>query len=125
IETVAQLAAGDLDVLTGEFGPRMGAWYRELGRGEGASEVDDTPWVARGHSREETFQQDLTDRADIEAAIRKLPAQVAEDIRAEDRPVVRVTLKVRYKPFLTNTCGRKIPVTDRLEAIEATALALA
>lgn len=125
IETVAQLAAADLDVLTGEFGPRMGAWYRELGRGEGASEVDDTPWVARGHSREETFQQDLTERADIEAAIRKLAAQVAEDIRAEGRPVVRVTLKVRYKPFLTKTYGRKIPVTDRLEAIEATALALA
>jgi DNA polymerase IV len=124
IETVDQLAAADLDLLTAEFGPRMGSWYRELGRGEGATEVDDTPWVARGHSREETFQQDLTERTDIEAAIRKLSAQVMEDIHAEGRPVIRITLKVRYKPFFTKTYGRKIPVTDRLEDVEATALAL-
>ena len=125
IRTVSDLARADPDLLAAEFGPRMGPWYGQLGRGEGTTEVTDTPWVARGHSREETFQQDLTERADIEAAIRKLAAQVAEDIRAEGRPVVRVTLKVRYKPFLTKTYGRKIPVTDRLEAIEATALALA
>jgi DNA polymerase IV len=125
IETVDQLAAADLDVLTAEFGPRMGSWYRELGRGEGATEVDDTPWVARGHSRETTFQQDLTECADIEAAIRELAAQVMEDVRAEGRPVIRVTLKVRYTPFFTKSYGRKIPVTDRLEDVEATALALA
>lgn len=125
INTVAQLADADLDVLTAEFGPRMGGWYRELGRGEGATEVDDTPWVARGHSRETTYQQDLTERGDIEAAIRDLAAQVIEDVRAEGRPVMRVTLKVRYKPFFTKSYGRKIPVTDRLEDVEATALALA
>lgn len=52
ISTVAQLAAVGPNTLVAEFGPRMGPWYTQLGRGEGPSVVDDTPWVARGHSRE-------------------------------------------------------------------------
>jgi DNA polymerase IV len=124
IGTVTELADADLDVLTAEFGPRMGGWYRQLGRGEGASEVDDTPWVARGHSRETTFQQDLTDRAEVEQAVRDLARQVMQDVAAEGRPVMRVTLKVRYAPFFTKSYGRKIPTTERLEDVEATALDL-
>ncbi|HEY8588861.1 MAG TPA: DNA polymerase IV, partial [Naasia sp.] len=68
ITTVAQLAAVDPADLVGEFGPRMGPWYAQLGRGEGSSVVDDTPWVARGHSRETTFQQDLTEPEQVEEA---------------------------------------------------------
>jgi Resolvase, N terminal domain len=60
IGTVAELAGADLAVLVGEFGPRMGTWYADLGRGHGSAVVDDTPWVARGHGRERTFQRDLT-----------------------------------------------------------------
>ncbi len=111
IRTVAELARADPEVLVAEFGPRMGPWYGQLGRGEGTAEVTDTPWVARGHSREETFQEDLTDRARVEDAVRRLTAAVLEDVTREGRPVVRVILKVRYRPFLTKTYGRKIPVT--------------
>src|SRR5215203_3149483 len=57
IRTVAELAAADQAAMVAEFGPRMGLWYAQLGRGDGARLVDDTPWVARGHSRETTFQQ--------------------------------------------------------------------
>lgn len=101
IRTVADLAAVDPAVLADEFGPRMGPWYGELGRGEGASVVDDTPWVARGHSRETTFQQDLTEPAEIEAALRELVTKVLADVAAEGRPVIGLTLKVRYAPFFT------------------------
>jgi DNA polymerase-4 len=69
-----------------EFGPRMGPWYILLGRGEGATVVDDTPWVARGHSRETTYQQDLTEPAQVEEAMRELTDRVLEDITAEGRP---------------------------------------
>jgi hypothetical protein len=55
--TVAELAGADLAVVVGEFGPRMGTWYAALGRGHGSAVVDDTPWVARGHGRERTFQR--------------------------------------------------------------------
>jgi len=119
IETVTQLADADLDVLVGEFGPRMGPWYRQLGRGEGTRVVDDTPWVARGHSRETTYQQDLTEPADIERALGELVGQVLEDVAAEGRPVVGLTLKVRYAPFTTKTFSRRIrpPTSDRDEVL--------
>lgn len=119
ILTVAELAfADDRDLVT-EFGPRMGPWYAQLGRGDGASVVDDTPWVARGHSRETTFQQNIVEPAEIERAARDLLDQVLEDVAAEDRPVVGLGLKVRYAPFLTKTFTKKIaPTSDRDEVVE-------
>ncbi|WP_413250948.1 DNA polymerase IV [Sinomonas flava] len=125
ITTVAQLAATDPQDLVPEFGPRMGPWYAQLGRGEGSSVVDDTPWVAHGHSRETTFQRDLTDPAQVDEAVRELTARVLEDVAAEGRPVVGLTLKVRYAPFTTTTHGRKIAETSDREEILAHTLGLA
>ena len=124
IATVTQLAHADEAPLVAEFGPRMGPWYRQLGRGEGASVVDDTPWVARGHGRETTFQQNVADPAEIERAARTLAAQVLDDVAAEGRPVVGVGLKVRYAPFTTKTFTRKVPVTFERDAVVAAILAL-
>ncbi len=125
ISTVAELAAADPQDLVPEFGPRMGPWYAELGRGDGTSVVDDTPWVARGHSRETTFQQDLTEAAEVDDAVRELTAHVLEDVAAEGRPVIGLTLKVRYAPFFTKTHAKKIPETSDPEEILARALDLA
>jgi DNA polymerase-4 len=125
IGTVAELAAAPPDSLVAEFGPRMGPWYAELGRGDGARIVDDTPWVARGHSRETTFQQDLTDPAQVEDAVRELVDRVMDDVASEGRPVIGLTLKVRYAPFFTKTFGKKIPATSDPAAVLAGALSLA
>jgi DNA polymerase-4 len=111
ITTVAELAAAPDDLLVGEFGPRMGPWYAELGRGAGTSVVDDTPWVARGHSRETTYQQDLIEPAQVDAALRALATEVLADVSAEARPVVGLNLKVRYAPFITKTFSRRVPST--------------
>nr|WP_326962087.1 MULTISPECIES: DNA polymerase IV [unclassified Arthrobacter] len=119
IDTVAELAGSDPQDLIPEFGPKMGPWYAELGRGDGASTVDDTPWVARGHSRETTFQRDLTEPAQVDDALREPTTHVLEDVMAEGRPVVGLTLKVRYAPFFTKTHARKIPETfDRNEILD-------
>jgi len=121
IESVRELAAADEPPLVAEFGPKMGLWYRQLGRGDGSDVVDDTPWVARGHGRETTFQIDLVDRSEIEDAARRLIAQVLEDVGAEGRPVVGVGLKVRYAPFVTKTFVHKIETTfDRDTVIAET-----
>ncbi|MHB1289282.1 DNA polymerase IV [Georgenia sp.] len=126
IGTVAQLAAAPAEVLVAEFGPRMGVWYHELGRGIGPAVVDDAPWVARGHSRERTYQHNLTTPAQVDAAVRELADQVFADTAREGRPVFRVTLKVRYAPFTTKVTGRKLPAptVERGEVVGA-ALALA
>jgi DNA polymerase-4 len=125
IRTVRELADAEEAEMVTEFGPKMGVWYHGLGFGRGPAVVDDTPWVARSHSREITFQQNLTTRKDIEAAISELAQQAFEDCAAEGRPVVRVHLKVRYAPFETRTTGRKLPepTTDSADFVAA-ALAL-
>ncbi|KQQ90956.1 DNA polymerase IV [Arthrobacter sp. Leaf137] len=124
ITLVSQLAAVDPEFLVPEFGPKMGPWYAQLGRGDGSSVVDDTPWVARGHSRETTFQRDLTEPAQVDDAVRELVAAVLEDVAAEGRPVVGLTLKVRYAPFTTKTYARKIPETADPAEVLARALDL-
>ena len=109
ITRVTQLAAADPQMLVGEFGPRMGLWYHELGRGIGPAVVDDSPWVARGRSRETTYQQNLVTAEEVREAVRVLAEQVREDCVAEGRAVSRINLKVRYAPFDTKTIGRKLP----------------
>jgi len=125
ITTVSELANADPDTLVAEFGPRMGPWFAQLGRGDGARVVDDSPWVARGHSRETTFQQDLTEPSQVEEAVRELVARVLEDVEAEGRPVIGLTLKVRYAPFITKTFAKKIPPVFDREIVLARALELA
>jgi DNA polymerase-4 len=125
IDTVAELAAADPDVLVAEFGPTMGPHYGRLGRGGGARTVDDTPWLARAHGRETTYQHDLTSADEIAAAVRDLAAQVVADIDREGRPCARVHLKVRFAPFFTVQRSRKLPApTSDAEEIARTALDL-
>ncbi|MBO9625463.1 MAG: DNA polymerase IV [Microbacterium sp.] len=121
IDTVRRLADADEAELVAEFGPKMGVWYHGLGSGIGPSVVDDTPWVARSHSRETTFQENLTTPDAVETALRDLAGRAFDDCAAEGRPVLRVHLKVRYAPFETKTFGRKLaaPTSDRDEVIRA------
>ena len=107
IETVTDLATSDIDVLVGEFGPTMGPWFHRLGRGVDTSAVDATPWVARAHGREETYQRDL-EWHEVPDAVRELAARVVKDIDAEGRPAMRVHLKIRYRNFFTLTRSRKL-----------------
>ncbi len=125
IETVRDLAVADEAVLAAEFGPSMGPHYGRLGRGEGATTIDDSPWIARAHGRETTYQTNLVDPREISSALRVLAEQVVEDIRREERACARVHLKVRFAPFFTTTRIRKLaePTFDPA-VIAATALDL-
>jgi DNA polymerase IV len=125
IVTVEDLARADAAMLAEKIGPTTGPWLRRLGRGVGSSEVDATPYVARGHGREETFQEDITEWSVVELEVARIARRVVEDIEAEGRPAVRVELKLRYRPFFTLTRSHKLPEPtndpDRLAA-EAVAL---
>jgi DNA polymerase-4 len=109
ITTVRGLAETPTQRLADEIGPTMGPWYRRLGRGADTSPVDPTPYVARGRSREVTFQQNLDDWDQVAAQARELALLVADDLRGYGRPAMRLTLKVRYAPFDTRTKSRKLP----------------
>jgi DNA polymerase IV len=124
IETVRDLAASDAAVLAGEFGPTMGPWFHRLGRGVDGSPVDATPWVARAHGHEETYQRDL-EWEEVPDAVRVLTGRALESIDAEGRPAMRVHLKVRYRNFFTLTRSRKLKEPTRdLTLLGDTAVAL-
>ena len=113
IRTVADLAATDTQLLADRLGPTMGPWYRRLGRGVDSSPVDATPYVARGHGRETTFQHNQTDWSLVADAVRELAGQVTQDLGAEGRAAVRVGMKLRYAPFETRTRSLTLPDPTR------------
>ena len=108
IHTVRELALSPEEPLILEFGPNTGPHIRRLGRGDGSAVVDDTPWIARAHGRETTYQRNLSTSEEIASAIRKLADQVADDTGREGRACTRVHLKVRFAPFFTVTRIRKL-----------------
>jgi DNA polymerase IV len=125
IHTVADLAGTPARVLADRLGPTMGPWYRRLGRGADSSPVDPTPYVARGHGRETTFQANLSDWTAVAQAVRELAAQVTADIQAEGRPAVRVGMKLRYAPFETRSRSLTLPEpTSEADAVTEAALEL-
>jgi nucleotidyltransferase/DNA polymerase involved in DNA repair len=105
IATVASLAAADPDELAAAFGPMTGPWLVLLGRGIGDADVDDSPYVARGHGKEETFQSNIASWDVVEAEVGRIARLLATDLAEESRPVARVVVKVRYAPFITETHG--------------------
>jgi nucleotidyltransferase/DNA polymerase involved in DNA repair len=119
LRTVRELAAADPDELARAFGPATGPWLILLARGHGETTVDDTPYRARSHGREVTFQQDLTDWDQVTAEVARLAETVAAELALAEpeaeaggdgpRPAVRVVVKVRYAPFITQTHGQPLP----------------
>ena len=121
IATVADLAGMDTQLLADRLGPTMGPWYRRLGRGVDSSPVDATPYVARGHGRETTFQENQADWDAVADAVRVLAGQVTRDICAEGRAAVRVGMKLRYAPFETRTRSLTLPEPTSDEGVIAAA----
>ncbi|MGH3276059.1 MAG: DNA polymerase IV [Streptosporangiaceae bacterium] len=124
IHTVAALAVADPAALAAAFGPTIGPWLVQAGRGLDPSMVTDEPYQPRGRGREQTFQQDISDWAQVRRQVIRLAWRVAEDVATEQRPAARIVVKVRYAPFSTATRGYPLPApTLDPAAIEAGALA--
>ncbi|WP_144120606.1 DNA polymerase IV [Catellatospora sichuanensis] len=124
LHTVAELAAADPQELAGALGPATGPWLVRLAHGEDDTPVTGAPYVARSLGKETTFQTDLDDWAEVRREVLVLAAQVADAVVAQERPVGRVVVKVRYAPFTTRTHGHALdaPTTDPA-AVERAALA--
>ena len=122
IRTVSDLASADPDALAGAFGPMTGPWLVILGRGIGDADVDDSPYVARGHGKEETFQRNIADWPQVQAEVARIAGLLAADLASEPRPAVRIVVKVRYAPFVTETHGVTLAEpSSQPEVIEAAA----
>ncbi len=103
VSTVAELAQADPDELAARIRPVDRPVASSLALGDGDTSVSALPWIPRSRSRETTFPQDLTDRADIEARVVALARELAQEAAGEERQVARVAVKVRFAPFFTQT----------------------
>ena len=121
IHTVRELGGADPARLAAELGPALGPWYVQLGRGIGRERVQGTPWVPRSRGHETTYQQNLTDWAQVRAGVAELARQVAADVQAEGRPATRVAVKVRFAPFSTHTRSATLPEATSDPALFETA----
>jgi nucleotidyltransferase/DNA polymerase involved in DNA repair len=114
IGTVAELADADIAAVAARLGPTIGPWLVQTARGLGSAEVSAEPYVPRSRSRETTFQRNIEDWARVREEVLRLAAQVTRDVEAEQRPAVRVVVKVRHAPFFTSTHGETLaePTSD-------------
>jgi nucleotidyltransferase/DNA polymerase involved in DNA repair len=127
LQTVADLAGADIAAVAARFGPTIGPWLVQTARGLDGSTVSAEPYVPRSRSREVTFQADIADWEQVQAEVVQLAGRVTRDVIEEDRPAVRVVVKVRYRPFFTNTHGVPLdsPTADQAEIERAALAALA
>jgi len=124
IATVSDLAGTDPFALAPHFGPTTGPWLVQTARGLSRAPVEGTPYVARSHGREVTFQQDISDWAGVRHEVVRLAGLVAADLAAQQRPAARIVVKVRYAPFTTRTHGHPLGTpTTEAAPIEQAALA--
>ena len=114
LHTVRELAGADPGALAQQFGPATGPWLVLTAQGCGGREVDAGPYVARSHGREVTFQADIEDWARVTEEVARLAGVVAQELATEQRPAIRVVVKVRYAPFITQTHGQPLaaPTVD-------------
>jgi len=124
IRTVSELACADIPAVAARFGPNIGPWLVQTARGLAPAEVTGDPYVPRSRGREVTYQEDLEDWDRVRAEIAGLAQRVALDVAAEERPAIRVVVKVRYRPFFTSTHGVPLPEpSGDPAALETAALA--
>ncbi|PSR68038.1 DNA polymerase IV [Nocardia sp. MDA0666] len=123
IDTVAQLAAADRNILAAEFGPATGPYLWVLGHGAGDTDVVTEPRIPVGRSKSETFPHDLTDREEIRAQVARLAREVVEEMAAAGRTGTRVGVTVRTNTFYTRTKQKKLP-EPTIDAETITAVAL-
>lgn len=92
VEQVAQMPLDWLSELTGSAAPELRNF---------ANNIDDRPVVtttpeALSYGQQETFQEDTTDAAFVDATLRRLADQAFSRVPADGRQIRTVTVKIRY-----------------------------
>lgn len=122
--TVEDLRAADPAELIREVGQSAGEGLAALawGRDDRAVQPQREP---KSISTEDTFATDLTDRAQLEAILRRDAAAVAGRLAKAGYFARTVTLKVRFPDFTTRSVARSLGgATDAVDVITAAGLEL-
>lgn len=100
IRTIGDVRAAPQEMLDRAMGPALGARVAQLARGEDARTVD-TERVEKSVGHEETFEEDIDDRAFLRAELLRLADRVGARLRRAEWETATVSIKVRFHDFRT------------------------
>lgn len=107
IDTVAELAGADAELLERTFGPKHGRGLRDRGGGIGSRTLT-TERCRKSESRETTFPYDVSDRTELRETLDRLAGSVCSSLESHGRRGRTVTMKIRLRPFRTYTRSRTL-----------------
>jgi DNA polymerase IV len=117
ITTLASLAATPDETLASHFGARQGPWLRARARFEASSHVEPVR-VAVSESRETTFDVDIADAGQLEAALQALSEKLCDGLARHRRQGRTIAIKVRLDDWTTVTRARTVATaTNDLDVV--------
>lgn len=102
VHTIGQLAEADPRSLARCVGEQAALGLQRAARGETSAAIE-TDRVPKQISKETTFTEDIADWRELEQVLLRLAEQCCHRLRGRGMLSGRVTLKVRYAPFDTQT----------------------
>jgi DNA polymerase-4 len=120
LATIEQLQACDPRLLERAVGPHAAKTFSRLARGIDERHIEPES-AEKSISNETTFRKDLTDRAEIEVAYKKLTDKVGARLRKAGLYTTTVHLKIRWNDFSTITRQTRLtqPCDDDITLREA------
>ncbi len=111
---IGQIGAMPVDLLALIMGNQAAA-LRQFANG-----IDERPLLPasepqKSYGKQETFNEDVTDEEYVEAVLRKMADQLFADVRAENRSVRTLTVKVRYNDRDENSRAESLREPTDLE----------
>ena len=107
IDTLGTLAATPAETLSGPFGSRLAGELRRRARFEDDAPVTEERKVI-SESREVTFDRDIANAAELEAALERLVERLCHGLEGQRRRGRTIGIKVRLDDFSTHTRSRTL-----------------
>jgi len=111
VEQIAQTAPELLALFVGGYAPQL--WKFAQG-------IDDRPIVSESHDaksygHQETFGEDVTDEAFVLATLRSMADDLMAKVRADEKTIRTLTVKLRYNDFSESTGDRSLEEPTDIE----------
>ncbi len=108
LSTLGELARAPEELLVERFGQNLGRELRRRARFEGDARVG-APHKVVSESRERTFDVDISEREQLEAALARMAGELCESLAAHARRGRTIAIKVRLDDWTTVTRARTLP----------------
>lgn len=111
VEQIAQTSPEMLSYFVGGYAPQL--WKFAQG-------IDERPVIAenpdaQSYGEQETFGQDVTDEVFVLATLRSMADKLMAKVRADDKTIRTVTVKLRYNDFSESTRSRSLDEPTDIE----------